>query len=154
MDFNDVNKVVMLFDGIRFNEPDIVFAIVPHDSVKEKLKNASTAFLERGDHRAGLKHILLRHYEDFRTREFDADGIKELLRHTIANLRPLNIVEGDRGMGLEYAFDDRLYPKLKHDTLKIAMGYNGFVVSAFVIGLSSVMGRLRTVAETSSKAEA
>jgi hypothetical protein len=142
---------MMFFGKAKYSEKDMVFSVIPHDSVGRRLRGADVVFLERGNPNAGLAHIMLRHFADFQTRGFDVDGVVALLRHTIANLRPLNAIEEARGLGLEYAFDDRLYPELRHDTLKVAMGYNGFIVSAFVCGLSTEMGRLRGIAENAPK---
>ena len=146
MPLDDLDSALMLYDGVRYSEREVLSSITPHDSVLRHLQNSHVVFLEKGNARAGLVHILHRHYRDFQRKGFDSDGIVALLEHTIANLRPLNISVEARGLGLEYAFDDRLYPRLLHDTLKIAIGFNGFIVTATPCGLSSIIGSLRRIA--------
>jgi hypothetical protein len=149
MPFDELDSALMFYDGVRYDEPSIIFTVTPHDAVLQKLKNSQVVFLEKGNERAGLTHLLLRHYTDFLQKGIDSIGIVNLLKHTITNLRPLNIVVEARGLGLEYAFDDTLYPKLLHDTLKVAIGFNGFIVTAAPIGLATVLPKLRAAVNVS-----
>lgn len=147
----ELNVAAMYYGGVRFSEDNVIFAVAPHESVLQHLRGATMVFLETGSERAGLVHILHRHYFDFLRKGINAREIVLLLKHTIENLKPLNVVVDSRGVKAEYAFDDLLFPMLIHDTLNVAIGFNGFVVTANPVGLSSVMGSLRGVADASPK---
>ena len=143
MPFEDLDKALMFYSNVKFSDADIISTITPHADILRYLRGTQIVFLEKGNPDAGVTHILLRHIRDFQRKGIEVDEIVPLLEHTISNIRPLNVTIQARGLALEYAFDDRRYPGLIHDTLRIAIGFNGFVVSAMPVGLSTVMGALR-----------
>ncbi|MGK0250039.1 MAG: hypothetical protein ACI910_002807 [Oleispira sp.] len=147
MPVEDLYQALMHFDHVKFSGKDIMLTAIPHENVsRHLLRGTQVVFLEKGNDRAGLTHILTRHGRDFQRKGIESNEIIHLLSHTITNIKPLNVSLQSRGLSVDYAFDDSIHPDLKHDVLKIALGFNGFIVSAMPIGLSTVMGSLRTIA--------
>ena len=140
---NDLTATQLYYNrNVRHNPDNLIFCCFPHKTVSNELQETEIVFLERGNDNAGLIHILNRHNNDFRNKIGDR-SIPDLLKHTITNLQPLNIHNDNKGLALEYAFDERVYPGLIHDTITIAVGNNGFIVSAMPVGLNTALRRIR-----------
>ncbi len=100
--------------NIKFNEDDILFIL--------KNPNAKTFWLESGNEKAGLMHIIANHADDFANR-----GIKDISGTLQQILRTQPIKTGSTSAGLyaEYLFKGAKY--------RVAYGTNGFIVSFYPI---------------------
>ena len=146
----DLTSTMLHYSGVKHSEKDLEFSVVPHDRVLAAIKSPAV-FLEKGNPNAGLLHIIMRHFNDFAVKGFGVNDIVGVLKHAIQSLSPLDVTPDARGVTINYAFDDRLYPHLKHDVLKVAIGFNGFIVTAHPSGVGGEMGKLRGIADSGEK---
>lgn len=109
----------LVLEGHKFNESDIIFIT--------KDKEEKLIWLERGDERAGLVHIIANHRENFE----DAFGIKEdeialYLYNAITNGKVVGTQPSKIKGGL-----DRVYEYDGYFYTFVGMGGNGFIVTSF-----------------------
>lgn len=107
--------------GVKFNEKDVVFAI--------KDKRGNLLWLETGNDKAGLKHIVKNHKNDYQAvygvGEKDIPGfIKNLLSSGNLLGERRVIKNGKKGFERTYEYDN------KHYTVA-GIGENGFIVSVY-----------------------
>lgn len=120
--------------GVKFSKDAIRFAEeLPEGS---KIKSSSgTAFLETGNDGAGLKHILdgnpakgtTGHRQDFINRGVPEEKIPDLLREAVAK-GDVTPVPGKKG-----SYDIVVQFEGAEQKLRMGVGSNGFIVSAFPV---------------------
>lgn len=103
-------------NDIKFSKDDIVFIT--------KDKNARTVWLENGNDKAGLCHILQQHGEDFVKKGISKDEISELIYETVVNGTKTGEIQGRNRPVYKVEF--------KGQTIEIAItiANNGFIVGA------------------------
>lgn len=79
-------------------------------------------WLEKGNSKAGLTHILERHADDFA-----AQGVSDIpnLLEDVLLTNPIRIGSNSKGLFADYTFNGNSY--------RVAYGTNGFVVSFYPI---------------------
>ena len=106
--------------GVKFNKDDVVFVTKSSDN--------QLVWLEKGNEIAGLQHIINRHKEDF----FDFLGIykseipakiKEIISSWQIISKKIKNIKGRDGYEVIY--------KKENISFLIAIGLNGFIVSAY-----------------------
>ncbi|MBO0468823.1 hypothetical protein JZO73_15070, partial [Enterococcus plantarum] len=102
----------LLKSGVKYNPDDVV--MVGKDSSGKLL------WLEKGNDKAGLKHIINGHVEDF-----NAKGIQDIpnFLHDTLKINPIKQGTGPKGPYSVYIIDGQKYT--------LAYGKNGFVVSFY-----------------------
>jgi hypothetical protein len=106
--------------SVRFSEESIVKITRGNDG--------KIYWLETGNANAGLEHIITRHQSDF-NRVFginDSESISNLIVSTINNQIPIRVINEARGSAYYYSIPGRTDMELV-----IAVGSNGFIVSAY-----------------------
>lgn len=98
--------------GVKYNPDDVIMVT---KNVEGKLM-----WLEKGNSKAGLEHILAGHEEHFANK-----GIKDIpdFLQYLLNTEPLKIGSNKRGFFAEYVFANNKY--------RVAYGTNGFIVSFY-----------------------
>lgn len=117
--------------GIKFTKGDVVFAdeLPPNSIIDAK---AGVAFLERGNPKAGLEHILHGsagkpgHLDDFARRGVAEADVPQLIRDAITKG---DVKAGPKSGSYDIAVDFQG----TRQKLRVAIGNNGFVVSAYPI---------------------
>lgn len=121
--------------GAKFSRADIVWAdeVAPATSITTK---HGVLFLEHGNARAGLQHILhgdsklpgsTGHLDDFARKGVDADQVPDLIR-TAVTKGDASAVPGKKG-----TYDISVDFEGTKQKLRVAIGNNGFIVSAFPV---------------------
>ncbi len=108
---------------VKFNADNVLFVT--------KDKSGQMIWLEKGDDRAGLKHILIRHADDFHDKHnVSKDKIASHLNNIISNgnIEYSRIIKRGNHNGIEklYSYKGMYY-------LLTGTGTNGFIVSAYPI---------------------
>ena len=88
-----------------------------------KGKGGGIVWLETGDERAGLIHILQGHINDFKNRGIRDNEIPAFILNMIKNETPIEIIPDKKGYTLLLQIDNKRY--------KMATGSNGYVVTAY-----------------------
>ena len=114
--FNELEQL-----GVKYNRADVLFVV--------RDKTGQIVWLEKGNELAGLKHIVLRHADDFkRAFDIDADNIAEYLRRVIENGAVVSnneiLLNGRRNYSRRYYYEGHYY-------IVTGIGSNGFIVSAY-----------------------
>lgn len=108
---------------VKFNADNVLFVT--------KDKSGQMLWLEKGDDGAGLKHILIRHADDFYdkhnvSRENVAIHLKNIIIN--GNIEYSRLIKRGNHGGIEklYSYNSKYY-------LLLGAGTNGFIVSAYPI---------------------
>lgn len=125
---------------IKFNPQELLWAIELHDAgLDEMVKNfakdkplfaTQLIFLERGNESGGMTHIWSRHGADFRNMcgvVNEAEAIAYIKRYISMghNATYGYKIFKDRGFAIVYQIHENLF-------LHVAIGFNGFIVSAYL----------------------
>jgi hypothetical protein len=96
--------------GKKYNAEDLIFV--------SKMPDGTLAWLEKGNHEAGLMHIIEGHETDLYNRGVtDVEGFL----YRLTQSKPINSGINDRGPFSDYIIDNKMY--------KLAYGTNGFIVT-------------------------
>ena len=128
-----LNKVGVRYsaDNIKWaltsDEAELTNAINDKSGSNAQLRNSHIIFLEQGNSNAGLKHIYLRHADDFKKKDYldSEEEVSNYIESTMKEYAPFEVTSGKRG-GLDVVY------KIKDDNyLHVTIGSNGFIVTAF-----------------------
>ena len=100
--------------GVKYNPADVVLVVQNTDG--------KLMWLENGNSKAGLDHIIERHAEDFAARGIN--DIPSFLNDVLAT-NPIRFGRNDKGLFADYNFIGNKY--------RVAYGTNGFIVSFYPI---------------------
>ena len=100
--------------GVKYN-PDEVIAVI-------KTPDGHLLWLEQGNTRSGLTHILERHTADFASH--GVDDIPQLLSDVVKNT-PIKTGSNSKGLFADYVSNGNTY--------RVAFGTNGYIVSFYPI---------------------
>ena len=100
--------------GVKYN-PDDVIAVT-------KTADGKLLWLEQGNTKSGLTHILERHADDFASQGID--DIPQLLKDVLKNT-PIKTGSNSKGLFADYV--------LNGNTYRVAYGTNGYIVSFYPI---------------------
>ena len=100
--------------GVKYN-PDEVIAVM-------KTADGNLLWLEQGNVKSGLTHILEGHAEDFASQ--GVDNIQQLLNDVLKNA-PIKTGSNSKGLFADYVFNGNTY--------RVAYGTNGYIVSFYPI---------------------
>ena len=100
--------------GVKYN-PDEVITI-------SKTPDGNLLWLEQGNTKSGLTHILERHADDFESQ--GVDDIPQLLNNVVKNT-PIKTGSNSKGLFADYVLDGHTY--------RVAFGTNGYIVSFYPI---------------------
>ncbi len=100
--------------GVKY-DPDEVIAI-------SKTPDGNLLWLEQGNTKSGLTHILERHADDFASQ--GVDDIPQLLNNVVKNT-PVKTGSNSKGLFADYV--------LNGNTYRVAFGTNGYIVSFYPI---------------------
>ncbi len=100
--------------GVKYN-PDDVIAVT-------KTADGKLLWLEQGNTKSGLTHILERHADDFASQGID--DIPQLLNDVLKNT-PIKTGSNSKGLFADYV--------LNGNTYRVAYGTNGYIVSFYPI---------------------
>ncbi len=100
--------------GVKYNPDDVITVI--------KNPDGKLMWLEEGNSKAGLTHILERHADDFA-----AQGVSDIpnLLENVLSTNPIRTGSNAKGLFADYTFNGNSY--------RVAYGTNGFVVSFYPI---------------------
>jgi hypothetical protein len=106
--------------GVKFTEADVVE--IGRD------KTGLIVFLEKGNDKAGLQHILKRHSDEFKKRGIEANNLPKVLIRlvTLASAREKTTQKGSTGRVKGYTYNSKHFGK----PIKVVVGANGFIVTA------------------------
>ena len=100
--------------GVKYN-PDEVVAVT-------KTKDGKLLWLENGNTKSGLTHIVERHADDFASQGIN--NIPQLL-NSVLETTPVKMGSNPKGLFADYVFNGNTY--------RIAYGTNGYIVSFYPI---------------------
>ena len=100
--------------GVKYN-PDEVIAVT-------KTADGNLLWLEQGNTKSGMTHILERHADDFASQ--GVDDIPQLLNDVLKNA-PIKTGSNLKGLFADYVFNGNTY--------RVAYGTNGYIVSFYPI---------------------
>jgi len=100
--------------GVKYNPYDVVAVF--------KNADGKLMWLENGNSKAGLTHILERHADDFTSQGIN--DVPKLLKDVLAT-QPIKIGSNAKGLFADYVLNGYYY--------RVAYGTNGFVVSFYPI---------------------
>ena len=100
--------------GVKYN-PDEVVAVT-------KTKDGKLLWLENGNTKSGLTHIMERHADDFASQGIN--NIPQLL-NSVLETTPVKMGSNPKGLFADYVFNGNTY--------RIAYGTNGYIVSFYPI---------------------
>ena len=100
--------------GVKYN-PDEVIAVT-------KTADGKLLWLEQGNTKSGLTHILERHADDFASQGIDDIP---LLLNDVLKTAPIKAGSNSKGLFADYVFNGNTY--------RVAYGTNGYIVSFYPI---------------------
>ena len=113
-DLNSSLLKELAHSNVKYNPDDVVTVI--------KNSDGKLIWLEKGNSKKGLIHILERHADDFASQ--GVDNIPKLLENVLSS-KPINTGSNAKGLFADYMFKGNKY--------RVAYGTNGFVVSFYPI---------------------
>lgn len=99
---------------MKYNPDDVITVV--------KNSDGNLMWLEKGNGKAGLKHILERHADDFASQ--GVNDIPKLLEDVLTTT-PIKTGSNAKGLFADYVLNDNSY--------RVAYGTNGFIVSFYPI---------------------
>ena len=118
-DLNSSLLKELAHSNVKYNPDDVVTVI--------KNSDGKLIWLEKGNSKKGLIHILERHADDFASQ--GVDNIPKLLENVLSS-KPINTGSNAKGLFADYMFKGNKY--------RVAYGTNGFVVSIQLINLRRI----------------
>ena len=135
----DKLRDILIKSGVKFSADQVEWAMTSKDAgltndintyvpPNAVLSKSHIIFLERGNSKAGLEHIVLRHAKDFQAKDGinTAKQISDYIFNVMA--QSMNIVHTAAykkgGLNLVYKIKSNNY-------LRVVIGSNGFIVTAY-----------------------
>ena len=127
-ELNALNEMVKPLEalGVKFTKKDVLFVT--------KDTKGKIVWLEKGNSRAGLQHIIERHEQDYKNvYKISKQEMPNYIKTVVSSgkiLKETNVMNNDKS-GIEriYEYNSQYYTLL-------ALGTNGFIISMYPISLS------------------